>query len=247
MFKKPPHYQQTRPAEQPEQDYRVTLLNSFKIPVMVAAGFWAVEVLEYLFEINMNFLGIYPRRFSGLAGILTAPFLHAGFTHLLSNTTTFIILGSSILFFYPRISISVWLYIYLLTGAGVWLFGRASYHVGASGMLYGFAAFLFFSGIFRKDLRSMVISLATAFLYGGMLYGIFPNHPGVSWESHLIGALVGAWTAFNFRHYASGDEPQQVYYEEDPHFEGYRNIEDRRIKYIYFEEGGEEKEADARN
>jgi len=228
---KPPHNGESKPYVR----LHVSLWESLKIPIAIVSLFWLVELLEYAFDVNMNFLGIYPRSFSGLSGIITAPFLHSGFSHLISNSPTFIVLGASVIFFYPRIALKVWLYVYLLTNVGVWIFGRESYHVGASGMLYGFAAFLFFSGVFRNELKSLMISLVTAFLYGSMLYGIFPNHPHISYESHLIGALVGVYVAYSYRQYTAGnDEPEELK-DEDPNlvFEGYRNLENDQVKYHY--------------
>ena len=100
----------------------------------------------------------------------------------------------------------IWLYkvkkvfviCYFLTNVLVWLFARPSLHIGASGIVYGIAFFLIFYGFFKKDFKSLLISLIIIFFYGGLVYGLFPNQPGISWESHLIGAIVGGYTAMNF-------------------------------------------------
>ncbi|WP_020533541.1 rhomboid family intramembrane serine protease [Flexithrix dorotheae] len=214
----------------------MSLTESIKIPVMVVAAFWVVEISEDLLGFSMSNLGIYPRTFEGLIGIIFCPFLHGGYSHLISNSATFIILGASILYFYPKISKKVILNIYLLTGAGVWLFARPAYHIGASGLIYGFAGFLFFSGIFRKEIKSMAISLLIALVYGSMLYGIFPHHPGVSWESHMIGALVGVYCAYIFRNYKKeSPEPEINQFHGYDYLEGYANMETKRFKYVYKE------------
>jgi membrane associated rhomboid family serine protease len=211
------------------------LVDSIKLPVIFVACFWIVELFEYAFDINLNFLGVCPREFGGMIGIFTSPFLHGDFSHLLSNTFPFIILGTGIIFFFPSIAYRVFGLIYLLTGAGVWLMARPYYHIGASGLIYGFAAFLFFSGLFRRNNQYMVLSLIVAILYGGLLYGIFPTHPGVSWESHMIGALTGVYCAYQFRHYETPDEDDNQIDNFIEGHEGYVPMENKRIKYIYRE------------
>lgn len=214
--------------------------DALKIPLIITVAFWVVEFAETIFGFDINEWGIYPRKFEGIFGIAIAPFLHADFSHLLSNSTSFLLLGFSILFFFPRIGQSVFINIYVLTGLGVWLFGRSAYHIGASGLVYGFASFLFFSGLFRKDIKSTMISLSVAFLYGGMLYGIFPNDPKISFESHLIGAIVGLTTAFYYKNY---DKEEQINYSPSSQssvFEGYHNIENEYVKYHF--KGLDEKE-----
>lgn len=214
--------------------YSSTLLESLRLPLTMAACFWLVEITEFLLDFNLHNFGIYPRTLHGLSGILLSPFLHGNFTHLISNTPTFIVLAACILFFFPQTAYQVMIYTYLITGIGVWLFARSSYHIGASGLIYGFAAFLFFSGIFRKDVRSMAISLIMAFLYGGMLYGLIPGNQGVSWESHMIGALAGTYCAYIFRNAPSAmDAPDTDPDTEDG--DGYRNLEGPSFRYTYKE------------
>ncbi len=200
------------------------------------ALFWVIKIIEEFAGIDLGRLGIYPRSFEGLFGLIFWPFIHGNYEHLISNTATFFVLGASILFFYPNIAYKVALYLFLITGIGVWLFARPSYHIGASGMIYGFASFLFFSGVFRKDNRSVVISLVVAFLYGGMFYGIFPLYPGVSYESHLIGLLAGIYCANIFKNeLADGEEDAVVYHSdhEDYEEEGYRNMKGSGFSYEF--------------
>ncbi|MEN7547166.1 rhomboid family intramembrane serine protease [Rapidithrix thailandica] len=214
----------------------MTLSKSIRLPLSVVCVYWLIEVVEYNLQLDLGHWGILPRSFVGLPGILLSPFLHGNFNHLLSNTPTFIVLGGSILFFYPAIYKKIILYTYLMTGIGVWLFAREAYHIGASGLIYGFASFLFFSGIFRKDLKSLTISVVVALLYGGMVYGIFPNQPGVSWESHFIGGLVGAFLAYFYKDHLQMDEQIEDYdYPEIDTDEGYLNMENSMYKYVYKE------------
>jgi len=144
-------------------------------------------------------LGILPRNLNGLAGIFTSPLIHGSFSHLISNTAPLVFMGIGIFYFYPKVAYKVFTIIYLGTGVLVWLFAREVYHIGASGIIYGFVSFLFFSGIFRKDNRSIALALVVILFYGGLIWGVLPVERGVSWESHLFGAIAGIVSAFLFR------------------------------------------------
>ncbi|MCX6291440.1 MAG: rhomboid family intramembrane serine protease [Bacteroidetes bacterium] len=143
--------------------------------------------------------GILPRQAEGLIGIITAPFIHANYDHLLSNTLPLLVVGSGLIYFYREIAFRMISLIWLFTGFWVWIAARPDSHIGASGLIYGFVVFLFFSGIFRKDRRLLSISLLVTFLYGGMVWGILPVDQTISWESHLFGSLAGILCAVYFR------------------------------------------------
>lgn len=160
---------------------------------------WVIKIFEVVFHFELGFLGVFPREVKGLPGIILAPFIHGDFNHLISNTLPFFILLSGLNYFYNKISIKVFLLIYILTGMCVWIGGRSVYHVGASGVVYGLASFIFFSGIYRKNRSLLAISLLTIFLYGGMFWGLFPVKEGVSWESHLFGFVVGLLIAIFYK------------------------------------------------
>jgi len=168
---------------------------------------WAIQFLQWSMSMELASLGILPRKADGLLGILTSPLIHADFGHLISNSVTLFLLFFGILYFYRSSAVRVFLIIYIFDGLLVWLFARQSYHIGASGLVYGFASFLFFSGVFRKDKRSIALSLLIVFLYGGMVWGILPTKPEISFESHLFGAMVGLVCAFIFRK----EDPPPVY------------------------------------
>ncbi len=168
--------------------------------------FWAIEIFEVIINRNFHNYGILPRNTDYLSGILFSPFLHEGFPHLISNSLPFFILGTAIFFFYPRVSLKAVLLIYILSGLGVWIFARSTNemgadlkHIGASGVIYGFVGFLFFSGIFRRSVKSILIAFVIAILYGGLIFGVFPTNSGISWEGHLAGAIAGALVAWIFR------------------------------------------------
>ncbi len=160
---------------------------------------WVIHLITYLMNIYPYKLGILPRNLYGLAGIFTSPLIHGSFSHLISNTAPLVFMGIGIFYFYPKVAYKVFTIIYLGTGVLVWLFAREVYHIGASGIIYGFVSFLFFSGIFRKDNRSIALALVVILFYGGLIWGVLPVERGVSWESHLFGAIAGIVSAFLFR------------------------------------------------
>jgi len=160
---------------------------------------WLVRITESLLSFDLGVLGIHPRSLAGTVGILTGPLVHGDFQHLMSNSLPLIFLGIGVFYFYNKIAKEVFLGIYFFTSFWVWIVARDAYHIGASGIVYGLASFLLFSGFFRKDSRSIAISLIVIFVYGGMAYGLFPLNEGISWESHLLGSLAGLIAAFLYR------------------------------------------------
>ncbi|MGB3851005.1 MAG: rhomboid family intramembrane serine protease [Tunicatimonas sp.] len=176
----------------------------FRRSWLFAGGFtlllWLVRTLEWSTSSSFGSLGIFPRHASGMVGILTAPLVHGDFLHLISNTVPILLLLTAVFFIYPRIALQVFAAIYLITGFWVWIAAREAYHIGASGLVYGLAAFLFFSGVFRRDVRSTAVALAVTFLYSGMLQGLLPgSDASISWESHLLGAAAGVFCSFYYR------------------------------------------------
>ena len=172
---------------------------SLVIPFTFVLFLWAIYFSQVTFNLPYIQYGILPRKISGLVGILSAPLIHANITHLLSNTPTLLILSVSVMYFYPSSSLKVFVVIYLLTGILVWLFAREAYHIGASGIIYGLLGFLFFSGVFRRDNRSIALALLVTFIYGGLVWGILPGDKGISWESHLFGGISGIIVSFIYR------------------------------------------------
>jgi membrane associated rhomboid family serine protease len=179
------------------------IIRSLFFPAVFVIFMWIMKILDVTFDLDLNRFGLQPLHWKGLAGIITAPFLHADFAHLFANSIPMLVLGGLIFYFYREISWPVVILTWLITGSWVWLFARGNaVHVGASGVVYGMAAFLFLSGIIRREKSSMVITLLVTFLYGGMIWGIFPelfpNQP-ISWESHLMGLIAGAVLAIWYR------------------------------------------------
>ena len=183
-----------------DQEKRKLIL-SLIFPLFFIFLIWMVKIVEVGLELDFTSFGIYPLKVKGLFGIITSPFIHADFTHLINNSIPLFILSAGIFYFYSPIAFRIFFLTWIITGVWVWLSAREAYHIGASGLIYGFAFFLFFSGIFRKDVRLMAISILVVFLYGSMVWGIFPFFIEISWESHLMGAVAGLFLAIIYRKY----------------------------------------------
>lgn len=174
-----------------------SISSSIIVPSRLVFLMWAVYYVDRLLPGEFAIYGLLPRTVRGLLGIVTAPLLHGSVAHLVSNTMPLLILGTVLYMFYDRIAGRVFLQCYFLTGLLVWLFGRPFYHIGASGLIYGLASFLMFFGLFRRDFRSLLISIIIVIFYGSIFYGVLPTQAGVSWESHLLGGVVGFFNAIN--------------------------------------------------
>jgi membrane associated rhomboid family serine protease len=194
-----------------ERDFfRKKMLLSMMIPGIFVFVMWMAKIIEVLFNIDLSNLGIYPLSLKGLPGIIFSPLIHADFGHLFNNSLPLFFLGTALFYFYSEIAIKVSLWTYFLTGISVWLAGRDAWHIGASGLIYGIASFLFFSGIIRKYYRLVALSLLIVFLYGSMVWGIIPNiYRNVSWESHMLGFISGIILAVVYRK----EGPQEPVYD----------------------------------
>ncbi len=182
------------------------LLDSLRFPAGLVAFLWLVHTYFYLSYIDPGEYGILPRRLSWIRGVVTAPLVHGSWEHLMSNSVPLFVLTSLTLYFYRRVAIRAFWLIYFMTGLAVWLLGRSVIHIGASGVVYGLVAFIFWNGIFRRSARSIILALVVLMLYSGMFLGILPDQEGVSWESHLLGSLSGIFAAFWFKGELEDDE-----------------------------------------
>jgi len=164
---------------------------------------WIVKAADVIWDMGLNEYGLYPLQTKGLFGILTAPLLHSGFSHLFANTVPLLVLGSFLFYFYRSLAWNVFFLTWLMTGFWVWVFARGNAaHIGASGIIYGLASFLIFSGIIRREQNLMIITMLVIFLYGSLIWGVFPQffpREPISWESHLMGFLSGIILAVWFR------------------------------------------------
>ncbi len=184
----------------PEMEKRI-FIHSLIFSAAFVVAFWIIEIIEQTTGISFVRLGVYPHHLKGLPGILLSPFIHSNFDHLISNSIPFFILLSALIYFYRRISYRIFFQLYLLAGLCVWIAGREAWHIGASGVVYAMASFHFVSGIIRSDVRLLTLSIVVVFLYGGLIWGLFPINPEVSWEGHLWGAISGFVLAIYYRKY----------------------------------------------
>ncbi len=189
-----------------EQNERELFLSSL-IPTLVFVVFiWFVRLLEFSFDANLYRMGILPRTTEGLVGIVASPLVHGThkgsyFSHIINNTIAIIPLMTALFYFYRPIARKVFVLLWLVIGFWVWCFARSSYHIGASGLIYGLAGFLFVMGVMARKRETLALSAIIIFTHAGMLRYVFPGEKGISWESHLMGLIAGIVIAINYRGY----------------------------------------------
>ncbi|MCL2328822.1 MAG: rhomboid family intramembrane serine protease [Bacteroidetes bacterium] len=192
------------------------ILYALVFPLLFVAVLWLVFVVEHSFNLDFNHYGVLPRTVEGLKGIVLSPFLHSSAMHLFSNSVPLVVLGWCLVYFYRDLGYRVFPLLWLLSGIFTWCIGRNAWHIGASGLTYSLAFFLFFSGILRRHIPLMAVSLIVVFLYGSIVWAMFPTaqviDPTISWEGHLAGALSGLLCALLFRKQG----PQKPIIEEEP-------------------------------
>jgi membrane associated rhomboid family serine protease len=198
-------------------------LPRFRRSAFIAAAFVVLVVLvhfvSWAFGLGLARFGVYPRDLDSLSGVLFAPLLHGDFQHLMSNALPLLVGGTALLYLYPDSSRFVLPAVYLGPGLAVWLLGRGSIHIGASGLVYGIVSYVFVAGLLRRDRRAWAASLLVALLYGTLVWGVLPLKVGVSWETHLVAAAIGVALAYALR---SRDVPPRKRYSwEDESAEGY--------------------------
>ena len=165
------------------------------IPLIAMILIWGVYWVELTLGVNFNEFGVKPRTLLGLRGVVLSPFIHGSLEHLYNNTISLAILLAALWYFYRDVAWKVILYGIVLSGFLTWMIGRTSYHIGVSGLIYVLASFIFFKGIFSSYFRLVALSLIVVFIYGSMLWYIFPVKEGMSWEGHLGGFLTGLFLA----------------------------------------------------
>ena len=198
----------------PQKD-SLHLQRSFTIVAAFTIVLWLIKIVEVLIGARLYKYGIQPGQLSGLTGIFFAPLIHSSYSHLFANTAPLLILGTALLYGYPKSAKIAVPVIYIGTGLCVWLFARQTYHIGASGLTFGFMFFVFTIGAIRWDRRAIALSMIVFFLYGGMIWGIFPNEPGISYESHFFGAMIGIILAILLRNYDPNIPEKEYNWEED--------------------------------
>lgn len=168
-------------------------------PILFVLIIWIIYWLEVRFHMDLNSHGIYPRSAEGILGIFTSPFLHSSLEHLYHNSIPLFVLSAATFYFYRKIAWQVILIGMLFTGILTWIIARSGNHIGASGLIYVLFSFTMFKGIFSRHYRLIALSFMVIFLYGSMLWYVFPIKERMSWEGHLAGFIVGLVFAIVYR------------------------------------------------
>lgn len=234
------------------------------VPLALVLLIWSVYWMEVANGLNFNHLGIAPRSFLGLRGLVLSPFIHGSLRHLYNNTIPLAVLTAMLFYFYRNSAWTVILWGLFLSGLVTWALGRDSYHIGASGLIYVLASFIFFKGIFTKYYRLVALSLIVVFLYGSLLWYIFPVKEGMSWEGHLGGFLAGIFLAMVIKHtgfsrtsyiweqddFDADEDPFLKHFDADGNFVPSEELEEPdstteiHIKYIYKKENTKKPQGD---
>ncbi len=207
------------------------LTRVLSIPFLFLLAMWLIKLIEVQFDFSFVKFGVLPQKATGLKGILFSPFIHKDLTHLFNNSYPILILGGLLFSMYRKIALQIFLLLFFISGFLLWIIGRPSFHIGASGIIYALAGFLCISGMVRKDPRLAAISLIVVFLYGSMIWGVLPTKEPVSWEGHLSGFIAGILVAFFYKN--EGPKRKKYQWEIDEELESQDdNANNIKINYI---------------
>ena len=184
------------------QDEKRHFTSSVIVPVILVMIMWLAKIIEVVFHLDFGFLGIKPLSAEGLPGILLFHFIHGDWEHLFANTVPILVLGTSLYYFYRPLANKILLILIFSTGLLTWCGARSGVHIGASALVYGLTFFLMLSGFIRRDRKLIIISLIVVFLYGSLVWGLYPKYAienNISWEGHLSGFVMGIVLAFFYK------------------------------------------------
>ncbi len=196
-----------------EQDQFKFTTGVVAYPILIILIIWIVFWVEVRFGFNFSKYGIYPLQLKGLRGIVLSPFIHGSIQHIYHNTIPLFVLTIALFYFYRAIAWKVIVFGILVSGLLTWCIGRPSYHIGVSGLIYVLVSFIFFKGVFAKYYRLIALSLLVVFLYGGMIWYVFPMEENISWEGHLSGLITGFLFALVFKNEIA--KPQKYVWEQE--------------------------------
>lgn len=186
---------------------------------------WVIKAAEELFQFSLHTLGVYPGELTGLIGVITSPLIHGDWEHLANNSFSLLLLGGLTIYGYANSAYKSLAVIWLVSGLGVWLLGRESYHFGASGLTHGLFYLIFVAAILRRDKRSIALMMVAVFMYGSMVLGVLPWDPKISFEGHLFGAIGGGLSAYLFSRHEPKPAEKRYHWEieddlddEDPYW-----------------------------
>ena len=175
-------------------------------PLLFLLLIWVVFWAELRFGLDLKSYGIYPRTTKGLVGIFSSVFIHGSLSHLSHNSLPLFVLSMALFYFYKPLAWWLIFWGIILSGLLTWCIGKSAYHIGASGLVYVLMSFLLFKGLLSRHYRLIALSLVVVFLYGGMLWYIFPVKEKISWEGHLSGFVVGLFFALLFKSHIPNSE-----------------------------------------
>jgi len=193
----------TGPPQMPtntRQSFLITLRKHVFLLCLLVGSMWAIEIIDRILPfIQLEAHGIHPRSTRGIIGIAFSPFLHGDFPHLISNSLPLFVLGGLVLAGGRGVFFGTTIFVIALGGGAVWLLAPAdTNHIGASGLVFGYLGFLLARGIFEKSMGWFLLSLVVLIAYGGLLFGVLPGQPGISWQGHLFGFIAGIIAAWGF-------------------------------------------------
>ena len=200
------------------------------IPFLFLLVMWLVKLIELQFDLSFVKFGVSPQTLKGLRGLLFSPFIHKDLTHLFNNSYPILILGGLLFSVYRKIALPIFVWLFFISGFWLWIIGRPSFHIGASGIIYALASFLCISGVIRKNPKLAAVSLIIIFLYGSMIWGIIPTKEPISWEGHLAGFVAGILVAVFYRN--EGPPAKKYKWEIDEELEK-QEIEENKIEINY--------------
>ncbi|MFM7021829.1 MAG: rhomboid family intramembrane serine protease [Flavobacteriales bacterium] len=183
----------------PAKELRNQLLRSAFLPFVFLLICWIVFAAEVYQHTHFSEFGIQPRTFTGLRGILFMPFLHGDIEHLFNNSFAFAMLATMLFFFYKEIALTVFLWIFFMSGIWTWSLAAGGTHIGASAIIYGLFSFLALSGMIRRNKNLLALTFLVIFAHQGIVWGVLPGQKNISWEGHLAGFLAGIILAIYFR------------------------------------------------
>ena len=207
---------------------RKEIVRAFFVPVLFLLVMWMVKLIELQFGFSFIEFGVFPQTLRGLRGVVFSSFIHKDITHLFNNSLPILILGGLLFSVYRKIAVQIFVWLFCISGFWLWIIGRPSFHIGASGIIYSLAAFLFISGVIRKNTRLAAVSLVIIFLYGSMVWGILPTKQSISWEGHLAGFTSGILVALFYRN--DGPKRKKYQWEIDEELEENEKESERNCK-----------------
>ncbi len=209
----------SRPNGRPDETTLAADRKRIKLALTVTLGLlilvWGAFFIDLQFDLEWRRFGNRPLRWNGLVGIFSMPFLHGDFKHLWGNTVSFFTLCAMLIYFYRGVGLKVLAWTWFGAGVLLWLSGAPGNHIGLSGVVYALASFLFLSGLIRMHPHLIRVAMVVAFLYGSIVWGVFPIETGVSWQGHLSGAALGGLLAIVWRKQGPQRPPIPVDEEED--------------------------------